>query len=107
MSGFSSFLRSFEFFALLRWSLAGEDVDLLTLDDTLCYEEVMNCVGWLCADRDPVVDAVALEDDFTSLWVVRPEDFLEFAGFSGVFVVGQNDAEMRLVLTAYSLHADH
>ncbi len=100
-------LRCLEFLALLRRSLAGEDVDLLALDDALGDEEVVDRVGRLCADAHPVVDAVALEDDFTCLRVVRPEDFLEFAGFCGVLVVGQNDAEMRLVLASYSLHADH
>ena len=100
-------LRGFEFFALLCRSFAGENVALLPFDDTLCNEEVMDCVRWLCAYSDPVLDAVALEDDLTCLRVVRSKDFLEFAGFSGVFVVGQNDAEMRLVLAAYALHADH
>lgn len=55
---------------------------------------------------DAGLDLFNVNNKLARVRIIRTEDLDEFTGLCGVFVVSQNDAEVRLVLAAYSLQSD-
>lgn len=96
-------LRRFLLLSLLDRCLLWKRRDLLSLDDLVGDQEVVDRIRQLNALCDPFGDGLFLEVDGSRLWVVGTDDVDELSGLNAVSLVGDDHSEVWLVLVSYSL----
>lgn len=90
-------------FLFCDWLLLWKDVYLLSFDDSLRYEEIVDGRRYLCTDRHPVLHAISLGLENARLHVVRSKNLSELSCLWLKRAFCHDKAEMRVVLASCAL----